>query len=198
MVEARTFGMYVNGEWVEAEGGERFSVRSPATGETLATFPRGTAEDLKAAVDAAVDAQAVVASLPLREREKLAVRIAEGIRQHAEEYARDLTLEHGKPIRDARVGVEDVAPNILWQLEDLKRLSGESLEGYSAAETWYTTRWEPLGRWGSSPPGTSPGSSRASSWSRRSWRGTAWSGSPPPTPPQRGPPHGVHSRGRGP
>ena len=39
------------------------------------------------------------------------------IRKHTEDYARDLSLEHGKPISEARPEVSDVIPNIRWQIE---------------------------------------------------------------------------------
>jgi len=152
----REYRQYIGGEWVHSKSGEAFDVRSPASGEVLGRFPNGTREDVKAAVDAAVDAQDAVRSLSVAEREKIAVRITEEIRRHAEEFARDLSLEHGKPIREARPEVEDVIPNLLWQVEDLKRLSAPVVEGYSKPETVYMSRWEPLGTVGVITPWNFP------------------------------------------
>ncbi|HEY5606048.1 MAG TPA: aldehyde dehydrogenase family protein, partial [Thermoplasmata archaeon] len=56
----RMFKMYINGKWVESESRDTFNVVSPASGEVIGTFPKGTAEDAKAAVEAAVEAQDAV------------------------------------------------------------------------------------------------------------------------------------------
>ena len=45
--------MFVGGEWVESSSGETMEVLNPATGEVIAEVPRGTAEDVERAVDAA-------------------------------------------------------------------------------------------------------------------------------------------------
>ena len=45
-VAAEAFKNYVGGEWTDAASGETFESKVPATGETLGTFPRSTAEDV--------------------------------------------------------------------------------------------------------------------------------------------------------
>ena len=45
--------MYIAGEWVESESGERMEATSPATGESLGTLPEGTREDAERAIAAA-------------------------------------------------------------------------------------------------------------------------------------------------
>ena len=37
--------MYIDGEWVDAESGKTFKVRSPATGEVLAVLPDADKEE---------------------------------------------------------------------------------------------------------------------------------------------------------
>jgi acyl-CoA reductase-like NAD-dependent aldehyde dehydrogenase len=49
--------MYIDGEWVEAESGETFEVKSPATGQVLAVIPKATVDDVKKAIDAAEEAR---------------------------------------------------------------------------------------------------------------------------------------------
>ena len=44
---------FVGGEWVESTSGETMDVLNPSTGETIAEVPRGSAEDVERAVDAA-------------------------------------------------------------------------------------------------------------------------------------------------
>jgi len=45
--------MFIGGKWVAAQSGEVMQALNPATGEVLATVPRGGAADIDAAVAAA-------------------------------------------------------------------------------------------------------------------------------------------------
>ncbi len=137
--------MYIDGEWCDAASGASFEVRSPATGAVLATLPSAGREDVHRAVDAAEAAQPRVARLSVKERAELATRITDAIRPNVEAWALDLTLEQGKPIRESRLEVSEVIPNILWNTEDLKRVETPVLEGYSKPEMLYLLRREPLG-----------------------------------------------------
>ncbi|WP_235920860.1 aldehyde dehydrogenase family protein, partial [Natronorubrum halalkaliphilum] len=53
----QAYSHYIGGEWTDDGEGDTFESRNPATGETLATFQRGTADDVDAALEAAEDAQ---------------------------------------------------------------------------------------------------------------------------------------------
>ena len=48
---------YIGGEWLDARAGETLESLNPATGEVLATAPKGSAEDMNAAVEAAREAK---------------------------------------------------------------------------------------------------------------------------------------------
>ena len=45
--------MFINGDWVDASEGETTPVVNPATEETIAEVPKGTAADVDRAVEAA-------------------------------------------------------------------------------------------------------------------------------------------------
>ncbi len=148
--------MFIDGEWCDSESGERFEVRSPATGTVLATLPRASREDVRHAVDAAEDAQPRLARLSLKERAEIAYRVAEAIRPNIEAWAIDLTLEQGKPIKESRIEVSEVIPNLLWNAEDLKRVETPVLEGYSKPGMTYILRREALGTVGVITPWNYP------------------------------------------
>jgi len=137
--------MYIDGSWIPAESGETFDVISPATGKILATLPKAGVEDVKKAVDSAVAAQETIARMPIAKRFELASKIADAVKPNLDNYARDCTLEHGKPICESKVEVLDVIPNILWQAEDLKRLETPVLQSYSKPDMMYVLQREPLG-----------------------------------------------------
>ena len=48
--------MYINGEWIAAEGSKTFDVTNPATGETIGQVADGGRAEAKAAIDAAAQA----------------------------------------------------------------------------------------------------------------------------------------------
>jgi len=91
--------MYIDGEWVESESGEFTPLRSPATGEFLAEVPRGTREDVKRAVEVANKAKGRIAHMPIFERARLCHAIADRLEGKKEELVKELSLEHGKPLR---------------------------------------------------------------------------------------------------
>ena len=51
--EVRTYQMYINGEFVDAESGEKTASVCPGDGEVLAEFPEGNKDDVEKAVAAA-------------------------------------------------------------------------------------------------------------------------------------------------
>ena len=153
---ARRFKMYIDGKWEDSESGKTFDVVSPASGEIIGTFPRGTREDANRAVEVAVEAQETVSRMPIQERCRLGVKITDEIRRYVKEYAVDCSLEHGKPLKESIIEVEDAIPNILWQVEDLKRWDSPAQEGYSKADVLYMTLHEPLGTVASITPWNFP------------------------------------------
>src|SRR2546423_3526467 len=53
--------MFVGGRWVDSESGQTFEAVSPATGEVIATLPKGNPADAAHAVEAAHQARAAMA-----------------------------------------------------------------------------------------------------------------------------------------
>lgn len=98
---------YIDGAWCKGPG-EPFEVTNPAGGEPLARIAAMNAEETTRAVEAAARAQrSGVAELALR-RQRLA-RIAELLLAHRDEVGRILTLEHGKPWKEAKGEVDYAA-----------------------------------------------------------------------------------------
>ena len=79
-VAAEQFKNYVGGEWTDAASGETFESKVPATGETLGTFPRSTAEDVDRAVAAAKAAFEEWRLVPAPERGNVLFRFARLLR----------------------------------------------------------------------------------------------------------------------
>src|SRR5262245_58391700 len=136
--------MFVGGEWVESSSGETMEVQNPATGEVIAEVPRGTAEDVGRAVDAAKKAWVEWQDRTPKDRMELLLGLADVIDEHAEELARLESRNVGKPWW---VAVDE--PGVMS--DNLRFFAGaaRNLEGKAAAEyvEGYTSmiRREPLG-----------------------------------------------------
>ena len=125
----------IGGQKVASTGGEEIEILNPATGEQIGLIPAGTPEDVAAAVAAAREALYGWSRLPAAERAGLVKAAARKMQEHAEEIAQLVTLENGKPLDDARGGVE-AGIGTLEQYAELGPLHrGKSLNGdYMASD----------------------------------------------------------------
>lgn len=93
----------VAGEWVDSRSGETLDDINPAdTTEVVAVFPSMDAGDVRKAIDAAAAAFPIWKAMTPVARGAILRRAAELIRERLETIARDLTLEMGKTLREAR------------------------------------------------------------------------------------------------
>ncbi|MCW2877393.1 MAG: Betaine-aldehyde dehydrogenase [Sphaerisporangium sp.] len=98
-----SYGLFVNGEWVDSLGDERDKTINPASEEVLAEFSLASEADVDRAVSAARKAyESVWGRLPGSERAKYLFRIARIIQERARELAVLESLDNGKPIRESR------------------------------------------------------------------------------------------------
>ncbi|HZT86250.1 MAG TPA: aldehyde dehydrogenase family protein [Gaiellaceae bacterium] len=119
----RTLENFVGGAWVAATGDEARAIVSPVTGETLAEAPDASIADVDAAVDAARRAQPVWAARSPWERAEICHAIADLITGRREDFARELTLEQGKPYEaEALADIDETAENFRIAAEDVKRM----------------------------------------------------------------------------
>jgi succinate-semialdehyde dehydrogenase/glutarate-semialdehyde dehydrogenase len=133
--------MFVDGEWVDSEGGRHFEAVSPATGAVIAQVPLGTRADASRAVEAAHRARPAIAGLKGFERAKRLHKIADAIEHRREDLARILTLDQGKPLMAEAYGeVDEAAEYFRIAAEDLKRLEGSVLPSASPSKLIFTRR----------------------------------------------------------
>src|SRR5262245_7853672 len=119
--------LLIGGRWVAGGADEALAVHSPATGEHLADVSVATPADV---VAAARDAQEVLEAMPPFERAALLHATADLLDERAEDLARQLTTEQGKPIAtEARGEIEESAEIFRWAAEEVKRLETPVLPG---------------------------------------------------------------------
>ncbi|GAA2898162.1 NAD-dependent succinate-semialdehyde dehydrogenase [Pseudonocardia halophobica] len=116
--------LVIGGRRTEASDGARFDVLDPATGEVLAAVADATPQDGRAAVVAAVAAQAGWAAVPARKRGEILRRAHEALLADTERLATIMTLEMGKSLTEARGEVRYAAEFFRWFAEEAVRLEG--------------------------------------------------------------------------
>jgi succinate-semialdehyde dehydrogenase / glutarate-semialdehyde dehydrogenase len=117
-------GLFIGGEWRDAEGGRTFGVEDPSTGETLTQVADASVADGRAALDAAVVAQPGWAATPPRDRGEILRRAFETITARADDLALLMTLEMGKPLAESKAEITYGAEFLRWFSEEPVRVSG--------------------------------------------------------------------------
>ncbi len=86
-----------------------FESKNPATGELLQVYPEHSADDVQLRLQRVWDGWKKWSVTPLSERTAFLLRLADLLEKRAEEYARLITLEMGKPIGEALGEVKKAA-----------------------------------------------------------------------------------------
>ncbi|HZQ67861.1 MAG TPA: aldehyde dehydrogenase family protein [Terriglobales bacterium] len=120
-----TQGFLVDGKWLES--GDVVEVKSPYDGALVGTVYQGRREHAEAAIAAAVKAFGTTRRLPAFERQRVLKRVAQGIAERKEEFARTVAQEAGKPIKAARTEVERAIFTFTVAAEESTRNYGEYL-----------------------------------------------------------------------
>src|SRR5579871_3848191 len=115
--------LYIAGQWRDGSKGS-IPVEDPATGETLVEVADASAEDARAALDAAVEAGPEWASHPPRERGEILRRAFEAIVSRSDELALLMTLEMGKPLKESKAEITYGAEFLRWFSEQAVRIEG--------------------------------------------------------------------------
>ena len=134
MQEPRPF--LIGGLWRRGEA--LIPVNDPFTGRLLAEVSSASSADAEAAIQSTVDAAPAMGSLPSHARYQALQKIAGGLYDRREEFARLMTAESGKPITDAKREVNRAVQTFTIAAEEAKRIPGEVYSACLAAH------WQPL------------------------------------------------------
>ncbi|MEC1717294.1 NAD-dependent succinate-semialdehyde dehydrogenase [Schinkia azotoformans] len=142
--QVQQYDMYINGKWVGSESGDVIDVINPATNEVVATVPKGGTTEAKLAVDAAYNALQEWSKKTADERGRLLMNWFNLIDQNKEEIGKIMTMEQGKPVKEA-VGEMNYANSFIsWYAEEGKRIYGETIPA-SHPDKRILVRKEPVG-----------------------------------------------------
>ena len=116
-------GCFIDGEWIFDRPACQ-QVINPSDESTLGPVPCATSEDLARALEAAGKGFNVWRDTPPQKRAELLLRTTSLLRDRAEQIARIITLEQGKPIADARGEVERACTFLEWDAAQCLRTYG--------------------------------------------------------------------------
>jgi acyl-CoA reductase-like NAD-dependent aldehyde dehydrogenase len=105
------------------ETGEWTEVRSPFSGELVGRVARGGAAEARRALDAAE--QAMTVPIPAHERARILDRVAALLEERADEAARTISNEAGKPLKAARVEAQRAVSTYTFAALEARRLAGD-------------------------------------------------------------------------
>jgi succinate-semialdehyde dehydrogenase/glutarate-semialdehyde dehydrogenase len=115
----------IDGLWVGGAG--RFAVHDPATGQKLVDVANVGAAGTRTAIDAANRAWPAWRAKPAKQRAAIMMKWFHLLHQHADDLARIMTAEQGKPVAEAKGEVAYGASFIEWFAEEARRVYGETL-----------------------------------------------------------------------
>ncbi len=117
--------LFIDGQWVEAQAGERFDISDPGTREVVGSASLGRRADAVRALEAADRAFPVWSRTSAYERGRILRRAADLIRERVEDIAVTLTREQGKPVPDSRKEILFGADVIEYYSEEGRRIKGD-------------------------------------------------------------------------
>jgi len=132
----------VNGQWVDSTS--RFAVHDPATGALLAEVANLGASDTEGAVAAANAAWPTWRALTAKARGAILMKWFHLLHQHADDLARIMTAEQGKPLAESRGEVGYGASFIEWFAEEARRAYGETIPTTDPTKRYLVVR-QPVG-----------------------------------------------------
>jgi succinate-semialdehyde dehydrogenase/glutarate-semialdehyde dehydrogenase len=136
--------LHIAGKWRAAGGGRTLDVVNPATEEVIGTLAHAGIPDLDEALASAAAGFAVWRKLSAYERSKIMRKAADLVRERAEDIARLMTAEQGKPLVEARTEILGSADVIDWFAEEGRRAYGRVIPARAAGIYQLSLR-EPVG-----------------------------------------------------
>jgi acyl-CoA reductase-like NAD-dependent aldehyde dehydrogenase len=118
--------MFIGGGWTESD--QPIEIWTPGGERRVGASFEATADQLEHAIEAAVASQPRLAAQAPYQRSALLRAVSTGMLDQLEEFARLLSEEAGKPIKDARTEVERTAMAFRIASEEAERISGEVID----------------------------------------------------------------------
>ncbi|HVH86769.1 MAG TPA: aldehyde dehydrogenase family protein [Terriglobales bacterium] len=125
---AKVYKNLIGGEWVESRSGKTFENQNPANvKDVVGIFPRSDEEDVNDAVDSAKQAFDRWRLTPAPRRGEIIYRCAQILQERKEDYAREMTREMGKVLKETRGDVQEAIDTAFYMAGEGRRLDGHTV-----------------------------------------------------------------------
>jgi aldehyde dehydrogenase (NAD+) len=123
-----TYNNFINGEWVPSASGETFENRSPAnTDDLIGLFQKSNQDDVRRAIEAATKAYADWRLVPAPRRAEILYRAAQIFTDRKRTYARDMTREMGKVLKETEGDVQEAIDMSQLMAGEGRRMYGQTV-----------------------------------------------------------------------
>jgi len=127
-MSAKTYKNLIGGEWVGSRSGQTFENLNPAdTRDVIGVFQRSDQRDVDDAVAAAKQAFERWRLVPAPKRAEIIFRAGEILQERKEEYARQMTREMGKVIKETRGDVQEAIDTAFYMAGEGRRQFGATV-----------------------------------------------------------------------
>ncbi len=121
---------YIAGEWVDSKAKKTFNVMNPATSQTITAVSDLGVDEARIAIDSAHEAQKGWAAKTGKERALILNKLYNLMIENADDLAKILTAEMGKPLSEAKGEILYGASFLEFFGEEAKRIYGETIPGH--------------------------------------------------------------------
>ncbi|PRS31894.1 aldehyde dehydrogenase [Bacillus pumilus] len=119
---------YINGEWMDTDR-VKTDIINPYSGERIGTSYLASSEDIEQALSIAQHAKKQIAGISAIERSKLLTKAATLLEEQKDHFAKLISLELGKPLKNTRDEVSRSIETLAQSAEEANRLVGETIPG---------------------------------------------------------------------
>ena len=137
-------GPTINGQTLNSSNRKVIPIENPANFEVLGELTLATEPDLDAALESASKGFEIWRRTSPVERSRILRRIADILRERAEDVANVMTLEQGKVLAESFAEVEGTAEHFEWCAEEGRRTYGRAIPSRAEGQSFLVTH-EPIG-----------------------------------------------------
>src|SRR5690625_4972989 len=119
---------FVEGEWLDTNR-EALDIISPYSNEKIGVQYVATKDDVERALEAAIQSKKEIKQISSLKRAKILQKAAVLLEERKEEFAKILSSELGKPLKNTRDEVDRSVETLELSGEEAKRLHGETIPG---------------------------------------------------------------------
>ncbi|THV34679.1 NAD-dependent succinate-semialdehyde dehydrogenase [Glycomyces buryatensis] len=134
--------LFIGGQWRAGTGGRTLKLREPATGGVIGSVAQADEHDLDAALASIERGFTLWRRSEPGERARVLTTAAAILRSRAEETARTITAEQGKPLGEARSEIEQSAGHFDWYATEATRDLGRT---WTDGRREFTVQRRPIG-----------------------------------------------------